>query len=187
MAVVGFDPADGELRYDVATPLLFASLMQWLDPTAFRILTLSAEEVGLVNLNLENLEQKDKLQVTDDRGKAVPYARRQNTLQLFTERPATFRVVSQNRQRVFALRLPSVATRFWKPSPDASIGLPSTTVFSRPAADLWKWLALAGGMGLLVEWLLYGRLGRLKRIRVAPWNMDRSGSAQDAARELVEK
>jgi hypothetical protein len=187
MAVIGFDPAEGELRYEVGTPLLFASLVQWLDPSAFRSLTLSAEQVGLVNLNLESAEQRDQLQITDDNGQAVAYTRRQNTLQLFTEHPATFRVASKNRQRVVSLRLPSVATQLWKPSPDISIGLPSAAVFSRPAADLWKWLALAGGAALLAEWLLFGRFGLLKRARPAPWNMVHRSSRRDAARELVEK
>jgi von Willebrand factor type A domain/Aerotolerance regulator N-terminal len=187
MAVVGFDPAEGELRYEVGTPLLFASLVQWLDPSAFRSLTVSAEEVGLVNLNLEGAEQRDQLQVADDRGQAVAYSRRQNTLQLFTEHPATFTVTSKNRQRVISLRLPSVATQLWKPAPDTLIGLPSTAIFTRTAVDLWKWLALAGGAMLLAEWLLFGRFGRLKRVRLAPWNIVHRSSTRDASRELVQK
>ena len=31
---------------------------------------------------------------------------------------------------------------------------------SREATDLWQWLALAGGAGLLAEWILYGRFRR---------------------------
>ena len=187
MAVIGFDPAEGELRYDVAAPLLFASLVQWLDPTAFRSLTLSTEQVGLVSLNLESAEQREKLQVTDDRGQAIPYSRRQSALQLFTERPASFRIASKNHERVVSLRLPSVATRLWKPSLDTLLGVPSAAAFRRAAADLWKWLALAGGAGLLAEWLLFARFARLKRARSTPLKTVPPGSMQDAALELVEK
>jgi hypothetical protein len=28
------------------------------------------------------------------------------------------------------------------------------------STDLWPWLALAGGFGLLAEWVLYGRFRR---------------------------
>jgi hypothetical protein len=42
-------------------------------------------------------------------------------------------------------------------------------------------------VGLLAEWLLFGRFGRLKRTRVAPWKMVHRGSTQDTTGELVEK
>jgi hypothetical protein len=28
------------------------------------------------------------------------------------------------------------------------------------SSDLWPWLAIAGGLGLLAEWLLFGRFRR---------------------------
>jgi hypothetical protein len=28
------------------------------------------------------------------------------------------------------------------------------------STDLWPWLAIAGGLGLLAEWVLYGRFRR---------------------------
>jgi hypothetical protein len=39
-----------------------------------------------------------------------------------------------------------------------------------PPQDLWPWLALLGGLGLLVDWLLFGRsrLFRLRPGRAAP-------------------
>lgn len=36
MAVVGFDPLAGQLKFEVTTPLLFANLLRWLSPALFR-------------------------------------------------------------------------------------------------------------------------------------------------------
>ncbi len=167
-AVIGFDPAQGELRFEVATPLLFADLLQWLDPAAFRSLTLTAEQVGLLNLTLDSTEQKGALQITDNHGLTLPFTRRQRDMQLFVTRPTTVHVASEERERVIALNLPAVADRLWTPPSNAANGLPVMARFAPPAADLWKWLALAGACGLLAEWLLFGRAKRFRSLRRAP-------------------
>ncbi len=155
-AVIGFDPAAGELRYEVATPLLFADLLQWLDPMAFRTLALTAEQIGLVSLRLDSAEQRSPLQVTGDRGAAIPFTRHGDALQIFVTRPTTARIASVDRERVIELRLPSVGDQIWRAPSGATNGLPALTSFTPAARDLWKWLALAGGAGLLLEWVLFG-------------------------------
>jgi hypothetical protein len=45
-AVIGFDPLEGDLKFELTTPLLFANLLRWLSPEAFRMLELSAGQVG---------------------------------------------------------------------------------------------------------------------------------------------
>ena len=35
-AVIGFDPLEGDLKFELTTPLLFADLLRWLSPEAFR-------------------------------------------------------------------------------------------------------------------------------------------------------
>ena len=38
------------------------------------------------------------------------------------------------------------------------------------STDLWPWLALAGGLGLLAEWVLYGRFRRgMMRSKTMPF------------------
>ena len=54
----------------------------------------------------------------------------------------------------------------WEVPPGVRRGIPAfreTIGFSR---DLWQALAMLGGVGLLVEWLLFGRAeGRMRRLK----------------------
>jgi hypothetical protein len=187
MAVIGFDPLNGELKFQVTTPLLFADLLRWLSPDAFRTLDLSAGRVGAVNVTLEPSERADRIRVSDNDGFAVPFTIRSQTLQLFASRPGVVRVLSDDRERVLSLTLPDVAEFEWKPPAGAAHDIPPVSSFVGGAIDLWKWLALCGAACLLVEWFLYGRqrnFGLRKPIK-AGTPATKSESAK--ARELVSK
>lgn len=185
-AVIGFDPAVGELRYEVSTPLLFAGLLQWLHPMAFRTLAESAEQIGLVRVSLDATEQHAPLEVTDDRGAAIPFTRRGNELEVFITRPTTARIVSADGERTIALRLPAVGNRIWHAPPGAATGLPAVTSFTPQARDLWKWLALAGAAGLLLEWILFGGVSRWRK-GSKPKFRNFGSTARDRERELARK
>jgi hypothetical protein len=45
------------------------------------------------------------------------------------------------------------------------------------STDLWPWLALAGGIGLLVEWVLYGRFrrGMMRRAKTVAIRAETAG------------
>jgi hypothetical protein len=157
LAVIGFDPLNGELKFEVTTPLLFANLLRWLSPEAFRTLDLSAGRVGAVNVTLDPGERAGRIRVSDDRGFAVPFTIHSQTLELFAGRPGQIRVFSDERERVLSLTLPDVAEVEWKPPAGAAHDLPAAGNFGPSAIDLWKWLALCGAACLLIEWFLYGR------------------------------
>ncbi len=165
-AIIGFDPLQGELRFEVATPLLFARLLQLLDPTAFQTLSLTAREVGLASVDLDATEQRSSLRVTDNSGFAIPAAKRGSTLQFFAASPTIVHITSSERQRIVSLTLPAVAAKTWTPSARLT-DLPSPARFSPPAVDLWKWLALAAAFSLLLEWLLFGRARPARKLRPA--------------------
>ncbi len=184
-AVIGFDPAAGELRYEVSTPLLFADLLQWLDPRAFQTLSASAQQIGLISLSLDPAEQQSPLQVTDDRGAPIPFTRQRDALQIFVARPATLRIVSTDRERVIEPRLPSVGERVWRVPPGATNGLPALTGAAPTARDLWKWFALAGAAGLLLEWFLFGVPGGWRKRK--PQHQTFNRRAHDRERELAAK
>jgi hypothetical protein len=184
-AVIGFDPASSELRYEVSTPLLFADLLQWLDPRAFEVFNESAQQVGLLTISLEASERQGRLQVSGDGGAAIPFTRRGDTLELFVARPTTVRVASANRERVIELRLPSIGDRTWRVPPGSRTGLPTLANFTPAARDLWKWFALAGGAGLLLEWILYGGPRRSRKSKA---QIRRAASRPlDRERELAAK
>jgi hypothetical protein len=160
--VIGFDPLAGELRFEVTTPLLFANLLRWLSPEAFRQVEISAGRVGLASATLNPKENADHIRVEDEAGRAVPFTVREQTLQLFASRPGVVRVTSDSGERVLSLTLPDVAEYEWKPPANVAQGLPPSARWLRTALDLWKWLALLGAVGLFTEWMLYGRQRTLR-------------------------
>ncbi len=185
LALVGFDPLSESLRFQLTTPLLFADLLRWLSPEAFRTIEATADHVGLLTVSLDQGERADRLKVTDGRGVAVPFTLRGRSLQLFTTKPGDVRIASGDRDRIFSLTLPEVAEFSWSAPRSAASGLPAAAQLSPSAIDLWKWLALLGGVGLLFEWLLYGR-HRLQTPRLARPEAF-SSSPSGNARELVSK
>ncbi len=166
LAVIGFDPLDGQLKFEVTTPLLFANLLHWLSPEAFRALDITAAHAGAATVALDPSERTDRIRVVDDQGAQLPFTIRNRALQLFANRPGIVRVLSEDRERLLSLTLPDVAEIEWNPSTRAASGLPVSSAFSPSATDLWQVLALLGGLCLLIEWLLFGR-NRIRKFRWA--------------------
>jgi hypothetical protein len=186
LAAIGFDPLAGALRFELTTPLLFANLTRWLAPEAFRASDYTASTVGSVSLALDPNERAEQLSVTDDRGYHVPFTVRNQTLQLYVSRPSIVHIVSPERERIYSFTLPEVAEKQWNPPSSVAEGLPVLTSLLPSAFDLWQWLALAGGLGLLAEWLLFGR--RRKQARpVGKTSVRQANDRRAAAREAVTK
>jgi hypothetical protein len=154
---VGFDPLSGPQRFDVSTPLLFANLLRWLEPERFRSTEFTAAGVGTASVNIDTIEAGERIRVVDASGSSVPFTVRNNTLQLYSEKPEVVRVITPERESVLSLTLPGVGEFTWKPPADAPHSIPARTLLGASSLDLWRWLALAGALGLLLEWLIYGR------------------------------
>ena len=160
LSVIGFDPVEGQLKFEATTPLLFANLLRWLSPEGVRLLDITAAPVGAATVTLDAGERSrgpvqnqsanlsvTGLRVTDNRGAAVPFTVRDQTLQLFSSRPSIIRITSGDRERVLSLTLPDVAEFEWKPPGNTVSGLPSMTQFAHDGVgtvDLWKWLSCPG-------------------------------------------
>ncbi len=186
MAVLGFDPAEGELRYEVVTPLLFATLVEWLDSEAFRPVDVSARQVGLSKLHLLQSEEGKGVSVLDAKGFPVPFTRSSHELQLFVGQPTTVNVRSKEREQTLSLTLPAVGSAEWNVPAGALIGMPAALRYSLPAIDLWKWLAIFGAVGLLLEWLLFGpRRRKSGQIRRASSAVAAKTSLRDEEREFI--
>ncbi len=155
IAVIGFDPLQGEMKFEVTTPLLFANLFDWLTPQPLRALELSAARVGAATVTLDPNEHADQIRVNTQDGRAVPFTLHDQTLQLFTAQPDIMRIGSADRERVLSLTLPDVADHDWQP-PASLAGLPAASHWISNSITLWQWLAVLGGIGLLAEWLLFG-------------------------------
>jgi hypothetical protein len=160
IAVLGFHPALSPMRYELAMPLLFANLMSWTSPEIFRRWELTGGSVGAVKVALDEDTPAGAVKVTQQDGSPVPFTLRERTLQFFTGTAGQVRVLARDREFLYSLTLPQVGDAKWEPPADARHGVPRAATVVSAASEMWPWLALAGGLGLLAEWLIYGRFRR---------------------------
>ena len=160
LVVLGFHPALSTMRYELSTPLLFANLLRWMAPDVFRRWELNTGSVGTVKAPLDADVRSASLRVVSDDGSPVPFTVRGRALEFFSGTPGTVRVLAEDREYVYSLTLPQLWESKWDVPTDVRRGMPKFPAPLREATDLWQWLAVAGGAGLLAEWLLFGRLRR---------------------------
>ena len=92
--------------------------------------------------------------------------RRCDNLRFFSGAPGTVRVQMGDRETVYSLALPDVGEAAWRVPAGVRKGVPRAVAAEAAPRNLWPWLALLGGLGLLADWLLYGR-SRAFRLRAA--------------------
>jgi hypothetical protein len=163
----GFHPALNAMRYELATPLLFANLLRWVAPEIFRRSEISGASVGSVKLLIDQNTPDRDIKVTAEDGSALPFTLRDRTVNFFSGSPGLVRVTAGDREYLYSLTLPQLADSKWEPPADAPKGIPRAAQMSEVSRDVWPWLALAGAAGLLVEWFFFGRFRRTLVIRPA--------------------
>jgi hypothetical protein len=178
IVVLGFHPALSPMRYQLAWPLLFANLLRWISPELFLRSEVGGASVGTVKLQVEDGIAAKDVKVTTADGAPVPFTLRDKTLDFFAGSPGSVRVLAGDHEYMYALTLPQLWDSRWDPPPNSHRGIPRFSVVLEHVSDMWPWLALLGGAGLLIEWLLYGRF-RLARFAPA-----RRTSARQIAEEV---
>ncbi len=179
LVVIGFHPALAGMRYELATPLLFANLLRWFAPEIFRRSELSGGSVGAVKLLMDQDTPAADVKVVAEDGSPLPFTLRDRVLHFFSGNPGGVRVVAGDREYLYSLTLPELGDTKWEPPADVRRGIPRMQPLAEASGDVWPWLALAGGLGLLTEWLLFGRLRR--SFRSGPLLMRRRHSKDVAA------
>ncbi len=164
MAAFGFHPGKTAMRFELATPLMFANLLRWMAPEVFRRWELNGGSVGTVTTTVETGTDPASIRVLDEGERPLPFTIQEGTLRFFSELPGTVRVLAADRETVFSLTLPDVADARWEAPREMPRGVPRGNHTGPSSRDLWQALALAGAAGLLAEWLLFGR-GRRPDIR----------------------
>jgi hypothetical protein len=164
--LIGFHPGRASMRYELATPLLIANTLRWMAPAAYRRVELEAGTVGSVSLPVGNDVQAAAVQILDEMDQALPFTIQDGVLRFFSGKPGTVRVRMGDRETVYSLTLPDLAEASWKAPQNLAMGIPEASPAGAGAADLWPWLALAGAIGLLADWLWFGR-SRALRLRAA--------------------
>jgi hypothetical protein len=160
VVVMGFHPGLSGMRYELATPLLFANILRWMSPQVFRRWELSAGSVGTVKMPVDQDVKASELKVQEAGGKQVPFTLNGQSLQFFAGNPGTVRVLARDREYVYSLTLPQMWATRWEPPAGTRHGIPRPRILSGDYTEIWQWLAILGAAGLIAEWILYGKLKR---------------------------
>ena len=175
MAALGFDPVRSSMKYDLATPLLMANLLRWMGPEIFRRSDVQAGTVGTVTVPLETGVNAADIKVLGEDRKPLPFTIENNVLRFFAGAPGNVHVMMGDRESIYSLTLPDVGEAAWRPPPGVARGIGRRAGEAASPVDPWPWFALAGALGLLADWILYGRsrIMRLMPRAAAPALIDR--------------
>ena len=152
----GFHPALTPMRFELATPLLFANILRWMAPDVFRRWELNGGSAGTVSFALDPEVDAAGVRVLNEGGRPLPFAVKGDTISFFTATPGTVRVLAGNRETVYSLTLPDVADARWQ-APKTVLRGSESSGLAGSARKIWPFLALAGALGLILEWMLFGR------------------------------
>ncbi len=154
--IFGFHPLAGGLQNHLAIPLLFANLARWVSPDLFRLAEVSANPPGMIEAEVPAGTRPEEVRVSTGPNRDLPFTLVDNRLRFFVGYTATARVALPGRELAYTLHLPEVGEVRWEPPAGVRKGIPPASSIPLPA-DLWPWLAAAGALGLLAEWMWYGR------------------------------
>jgi hypothetical protein len=186
IVVLGFHPALSAMRYELATPLLFANLLRWMSPELFQRLEITGGSVGAVKLAMDSGgrgRDGKNVKVLGEDGKPLPFTVHDNAVDFFAGAPGAVRVATGDREYMYSLTLPELSEAKWKPPAGAMKGIPALAPVVSAARDVWPVLALLGALCLLAEWFLYGRFRRsLRPIHLVPMLFRRKAAVQGEGR-----
>jgi len=167
MAAFGFHPIRSAMRYELASPLLMANVLRWMAPETFRRMDVQAGTIGTVNISVDKGLDPASIKITGEDKRPLPFTVEGNSLRFFSGAPGNVHVSAGDRETIHSLTLPDVAETAWKPAANVRKGVPAGFSGRAGATEWWPWLALLGGLGLLTDWLLYGR-SHILRVGVGP-------------------
>ena len=157
---MGFQPARTTMRQEVTGPLLVANILRYLAPDSYKQWESVAASPGAIQLPVGEVEAKS-LQVLTGDGKALPFTVENGMLRSFMPYPGTVRILDGSREIVYSLTLPDLPDKSWDAPSTVASGIPADGVNAPEAKEMWRWLALAGGIILLIEWWLFAKRQRM--------------------------
>jgi von Willebrand factor type A domain/Aerotolerance regulator N-terminal len=162
VAVIGFQPLKTSMKYELATPVLIANILRWMSPETFRRWEVQGGSVGTVTVPVDKGVDPASMRVITEDNRPLPFTIEGDALRFFAGAPGTVRVMNRDRETVYSLTLPDVGDTLWRAPANVRHGIPRGSVTQASITDLWPWLASLGGLGLLIDWLWFGRSRALK-------------------------
>ncbi|HTS75895.1 MAG TPA: VWA domain-containing protein [Bryobacteraceae bacterium] len=166
IVALGFEPLASSMKYELATPLLAANILRWMAPETFRRWEVQAGTVGTVSVPMDPGVDPANVRVVTEDQRPLPFTVDGNSLRFFAGAPGTVRVLAGERETDYSLTLPDPGDSVWRAPQNVRRGVPRAAAIASAVTDFWPWLALAGGLGLLIDWLLFGR-SRAFRLRAS--------------------
>lgn len=157
LVVFGFQPLRSAMRYQLATPLLFANILRWLSPESLRLWEVDAGAAGSRALTLDSEVSPKDVRVVDEDGRPLPFSIQGRTLRFYSAGAGTVHVFTPSGEIVQSLTLPEVPDARFAPPKNARRGVPRSWPAAARSHDLWPYLAFLGALFLLLEWALYGQ------------------------------
>lgn len=163
---MAFHPLQSALRYELATPILFANIFRTLAPETFRLSEVSGASVGTLTALLEDEADAPNVKLTNARGEKIPFARDGKTIRFFAGTPGNIRLSDGKRESVYSLTLPEVGEKEIEWPKGTRRGVPAVSRFGSSSRELWYGLAIIGALGLIADWFLFGLGRRLRPLTV---------------------
>jgi uncharacterized membrane protein len=173
---IGFDLGEAPLRFELATPLLFANICRWIAPKVFVNEEILAVNPGAVTADLAETPDPGRIRVIDAAGRDMPFTLDGRTLRFFSAEPTIVRVIAPSAERVFSLSLPALAAARWTPPASVVRGLGPKVAGAGAPRELWQWFALLGVFFFGLEWWLFGRRGHTSS-RTLAWAVKGAAAA----------
>jgi hypothetical protein len=154
-AMLGFDPVDDKVRYEVTTPLLFINLVRWLTAQSIAPTQIAVDHAGAAQIDLADGETLEDIQVMRGGITGTPLLDRDRQVHLFAVQPVSLRFFHQGRKQELAIALPEIAEKQWRPA-SSQLAEPAPHGTLKPGS-LWRWLIVLGLAAMLLEWWLFGK------------------------------
>lgn len=156
----GFHPGKSTMRQEITGPLLMANVLRYLAPESYKQWESVAGSPGSIRVPVGE-SPASSFRVLMGDGRPLPFSVDNGVLQTFVPSPGTLRILESGREIVYSLTLPDLPDRSWDAPRNIASGIPEAAGSLPEAKELWRWLALVGGLLLGLEWWIYGKRNRM--------------------------
>ncbi|MCU0226389.1 MAG: VWA domain-containing protein [Bryobacterales bacterium] len=164
----GFQPLASDLRFEVATPLLFANSFRWLLPSTSIPEELRVGSMGAVLITDLDGDAEEAPRVVDARGNALPVSKAADGWRFFAGSGGMYQVRQGQSERMVSLTLPQAPRSFWEPTAEQLVkAIPANSGAEAPRR-WWMWLTVFGLLCLVADALLFDRRGEGEAPRALP-------------------